>query len=41
MEFFEAYPTKWTGPSLNAATSDVAIETLELVHNGIKTIFRP
>jgi phage tail-like protein len=38
--FFEAYPSKWTGPSLNAATSDVAIETMELVHNGIKTIFR-
>ncbi|MEQ4486621.1 phage tail protein [Cohnella silvisoli] len=39
--FFEAYPTKWSGPSLNAATSDVAIETIELVHNGIKAIFRP
>jgi phage tail-like protein len=38
--FFEAYPTKWSGPSLNASSSDVAIETLELVHNGIKTIFR-
>jgi len=38
--FFEAYPTRWSGPSLNAATSDVAIETVELVHNGIKTIFR-
>lgn len=39
--FFDAYPTKWSGPSLNAATSEVAIETIELVHNGIKTIFRP
>lgn len=39
--FFDAYPTKWSGPSLNAATSDVAIETIELVHNGIKAIFRP
>ncbi|QJD88165.1 phage tail protein [Cohnella herbarum] len=38
--FFDAYPTKWSGPSLNAATSEVAIETIELVHNGIKTIFR-
>ena len=38
--FFEAYPTKWSGPSLSAASSEVAIETVELVHNGIKTIFR-
>lgn len=38
--FFEAYPVKWTGPSLNASSSDVAVETIELVHNGIKTVFR-
>lgn len=38
--FFEAYPTKWSGPNLSAASSEVAIETVELVHNGIKTIFR-
>ncbi|MFD2673190.1 phage tail protein [Marinicrinis sediminis] len=36
--FYEAYPSKWTGPSLNATSSDVSIETLELVHNGLKTI---
>jgi len=39
--FFGAYPIRWSGPSLNAASSDVAIETIELAHNGIKTIFRP
>ncbi|MFC5406956.1 phage tail protein [Cohnella soli] len=39
--FFDAYPTKWSGPSLNAASSDVAIETIELAHNGIKAIFKP
>lgn len=38
--FFDAYPVKWSGPSLNAASSDVAVEAIELVHNGIKTIFR-
>jgi phage tail-like protein len=31
-----AWPTKWEGPSLDAKASDVAIETLELVHEGIE-----
>ncbi|MFD0674108.1 phage tail protein [Cohnella sp. GCM10027633] len=39
--FFEAYPVKWSGPSLNAAASDVAVEAVELVHNGIKAIYKP
>jgi phage tail-like protein len=38
--FFDAYPIRWSGPALNAASSDVAIETIELAHNGIKTIFK-
>ncbi|SFS59843.1 phage tail protein [Paenibacillus sp. BC26] len=38
--FFDAYPVKWSGPTLNASQSDVAIETLELVHNGLKTIYK-
>ena len=38
--FFGAYPIRWSGPALNAASSDIAIETIELAHNGIKTIFR-
>ncbi len=29
------WPTGWTGPSLNAQTSDVAIEALELAHEGL------
>lgn len=33
--FVEAWPTKWTGPTFNAETSDVAIEALELAHEGI------
>ncbi|NLX10734.1 MAG: phage tail protein [Chloroflexi bacterium] len=34
--FFDAWPTKYTGPTFNAETSDVAIETLELAHEGIR-----
>ena len=33
--FREAWPTKWTGPSFNATGSEVAIETLEIVHEGL------
>lgn len=28
------YPVKWTGPSLDASGNQIAIETLELAHNG-------
>jgi len=31
----EAWPTKWSGPDFNATGTDVAIETLEIVHEGI------
>lgn len=31
-----AWPTKWTGPNLDAGASEAAIETLELVHEGIE-----
>ena len=34
--FFNAWPSKWTGPSLNAASSTVAVETLEITHEEIK-----
>ncbi|RUS46156.1 phage tail protein [Cohnella sp. AR92] len=34
--FYDAYPTKWIGPTLNAASSEVAFESIELVHNGFK-----
>jgi phage tail-like protein len=33
--FFNAWPAKWTGPSFNAEGNDLAIETLELAHEGI------
>ncbi len=33
--YHEAWPTKWTGPSFNATGNEVAIETLELAHEGL------
>lgn len=33
--FFNAWPSKWTGPSFNAESNDIAIETLELAHEGV------
>ena len=33
--FAKAYPVKWNGPDLKSDASSVAIETLELAHNGI------
>ena len=34
--FEEAYPVKWVGPEFRATTDAIAIETMELVHKGIK-----
>jgi phage tail-like protein len=31
-----AWPAKWVGPDLNATGSEVAVETLELVHEGLE-----
>jgi phage tail-like protein len=36
--FIDAYPVKWVGPDLRADGNLVAIETLELAHNGIKKV---
>jgi phage tail-like protein len=33
--FRRGLPTKWTGPSMNAAQSSVAIEALEITHEGL------
>ena len=35
-QFREAFPSKWTGPELNASQNNVAVETLELVHSGLE-----
>jgi phage tail-like protein len=33
--FQRAYPVKWAGPNLRASASEVAVETLELAHDGL------
>jgi phage tail-like protein len=35
--FAEAFPVKWTGPSFNAKSTNVATETLEIAHHGFVT----
>lgn len=32
-----AWPCKWTGPGLNASNNEIAMETLELCHEGLST----
>jgi phage tail-like protein len=34
-EFANAYPVSWTGPSFVASDATLAVETLELAHDGI------
>ena len=34
--FVNAWPTKWDGPDFNAEGNDIAIETLELAHEGLE-----
>jgi phage tail-like protein len=34
--FVDAWPTKWTGPSFNATGNEVAIEALDIAHEGIE-----
>jgi phage tail-like protein len=34
--FREGWPTKWSGPSLNASGNEVAIETLDIAHEGLE-----
>jgi phage tail-like protein len=36
--FMNAYPVKWTGPNLNAASTQIAVESLEVVHNGLRLV---
>ncbi len=33
-QYLNAFPVKWTGPSLEAGSTSVAIESLELAHEG-------
>jgi phage tail-like protein len=33
--FVHAWPTKWAGPSFNATANEVAIESLDIAHEGV------
>jgi|SRR5580698_10774469 phage tail-like protein len=33
--FTNGWPCKWTGPTLNSKTNEIAIETLEIAHEGL------
>lgn len=35
-DFVQGWPTKWDGPDFNAEGTDVAVETLEIAHEGIE-----
>jgi phage tail-like protein len=35
-KFREGWPCKWEGPTLNAKNNEVAIETLEICHEGLE-----
>ena len=37
-EFHNAWPTKYDAPDLSAKGNDVAIETLEIAHEGMKRV---
>lgn len=34
-DFRQAYPVKWVGPKFNASGGDVAVEQIELAHQGL------
>ena len=36
--FKQAFPYKWTGPELRADSSEVAFESVELVHRGLNQV---
>ncbi len=35
-DFTNGYPVKWEGPELDASKSDLAIESIEIAHEGIE-----
>lgn len=36
--FQNAWPCKWTGPDLSAASNELAMETLEICHEGLEMV---
>jgi phage tail-like protein len=39
--FYDGWPVKWDGPDLTAKGNDVAIETLEIAHQGLERVREP
>ena len=37
-EFANGYPVKWTGPDFDANKNEVAIETIEIAHEGLVSL---
>lgn len=35
-DVLDAYPVKWTGPTLNTGNAEMAVETIEIAHHGLK-----
>lgn len=36
--FAGAFPVKWTGPGLKAASGEIAVEQIEIAHQGLKSV---
>jgi phage tail-like protein len=36
--FTNAYPIKWTGPNFNASQSQLAVEQIEIAHEGLQAV---
>ena len=39
--FKKAFPSKWTGPDLRANSTEVAVESIELIHEGLSLSSTP
>ena len=39
-DFINGWPTRWDGPELNATSSEVVVETLEIAHEGLTRVKR-
>jgi phage tail-like protein len=37
-DFTRAWPAKYTGPELNAESSEIAVESVELAHEGVQRV---
>jgi phage tail-like protein len=35
-EIYQALPIKWIGPSLKSGSGEIAVETIEFIHNGFE-----